>query len=178
MPMSWRELIACFAAASLSACPALAADLRAQMQRATPNGPGESVGTVTIVASPGGAQFKAELHGLPPGRHGFHVHENGSCSASSANGQVTPAGAAGGHFDPGHTGHHEGPMKEGHLGDLPLLTVDQHGIAQETLTAPRIKDAQALKGHALMIHAGGDNYSDQPQPLGGGGARIACGVIE
>jgi Cu-Zn family superoxide dismutase len=44
--------------------------------------------------------------------------------------------------------------------------------------APRIKDIQALKGHALMIHAGGDNYSDQPKPLGGGGARIACGVIE
>ncbi|MBF9200908.1 superoxide dismutase, partial [Acinetobacter baumannii] len=24
----------------------------------------------------------------------------------------------------------------------------------------------------------GDNYSDSPLPLGGGGARIACGVIK
>jgi Cu-Zn family superoxide dismutase len=35
-----------------------------------------------------------------------------------------------------------------------------------------------IRGKALMIHAGGDNYSDRPAPLGGGGARIACGVIE
>ena len=31
---------------------------------------------------------------------------------------------------------------------------------------------------ALMLHAGGDNYSDQPAPLGGGGARMACGVAQ
>ena len=45
------------------------------------------------------------------------------------------------------------------------------------LIAPRIKSLDALKGHALMIHAGGDNYADQPAPLGGGGARLACGVL-
>ena len=44
--------------------------------------------------------------------------------------------------------------------------------------APRITDLAALRGKTLMIHAGGDNYSDQPKPLGGGGARIACGVIQ
>ena len=176
--MSWRELTAGLAGLALSVSPAFAADLQARMQRATENGPGESVGTVTIVGSPSGAQFKTDLHGLPPGPHGFHVHENGSCAPSNVNGQVTPAGAAGGHFDPAHTGHHEGPMKEGHLGDLPVLTVAQNGTARETLTAPRIKDDQALKGHALVIHVGGDNYSDEPLPLGGGGARIACGVIE
>ena len=44
--------------------------------------------------------------------------------------------------------------------------------------APRITDASQLQGKALMIHAGGDNYADQPQPLGGGGGRIACGVIK
>jgi Cu-Zn family superoxide dismutase len=29
-----------------------------------------------------------------------------------------------------------------------------------------------------MVHAGGDNFADHPQPLGGGGPRIACGVIK
>lgn len=29
-----------------------------------------------------------------------------------------------------------------------------------------------------MIHAGSDNHADHPQPLGGGGARVACGVIK
>jgi Cu-Zn family superoxide dismutase len=43
--------------------------------------------------------------------------------------------------------------------------------------APRIKVSD-LKGRSLMIHAGGDNYSDSPQKLGGGGARVACGVIK
>jgi Cu-Zn family superoxide dismutase len=47
-----------------------------------------------------------------------------------------------------------------------------------TAVAPRIKDVSALKGRALMIHAGGDNYSDAPAPLGGGGARLACGVVQ
>jgi Cu-Zn family superoxide dismutase len=28
-----------------------------------------------------------------------------------------------------------------------------------------------------MLHAGGDNYADQPAALGGGGARMACGVV-
>ena len=45
------------------------------------------------------------------------------------------------------------------------------------LLAPRIKLSE-IKGRSLMIHAGGDNYSDDPKPLGGGGARVACGVIE
>lgn len=35
-----------------------------------------------------------------------------------------------------------------------------------------------LAGRALMIHAGGDNFSDQPEKNGGGGARIACGVAK
>jgi Cu-Zn family superoxide dismutase len=68
-------------------------------------------------------------------------------------------------------------MGGGHLGDLPLITVKADGTAKAVLTAPRIKTLDVLKGHALMIHVGGDNYSDQPLPLGGGGARFACGVI-
>jgi Cu-Zn family superoxide dismutase len=45
------------------------------------------------------------------------------------------------------------------------------------LLAPRLKLAD-IKGRSLMIHAGGDNYSDTPAPLGGGGARAACGVVK
>jgi Cu-Zn family superoxide dismutase len=29
-----------------------------------------------------------------------------------------------------------------------------------------------------MIHAGGDNHSDHPAMLGGGGARMVCGVTK
>jgi Cu-Zn family superoxide dismutase len=147
------------------------------MHRATPSGPGEAVGTVTIADSAQGAVVKTDLKGLPPGPHGFHVHEHGSCEPATTNAHATPAGAAGGHFDPQQTGKHAGPQGEGHLGDLPVLQVAANGGAAETLTAPRIKDVDALRGKTVMIHAGGDNYSDQPEPLGGGGARIACGVL-
>ena len=59
-----------------------------------------------------------------------------------------------------------------------MLQVAADGSATQTLTAPHIKDVGVLRGKSVVIHIGGDNYSDQPQPLGGGGARIACGVIE
>jgi superoxide dismutase, Cu-Zn family len=157
---------------------ARAAELRAEIRQATPAGPGDALGTVTISDGPGGAVFKTALKGLPPGAHGFHVHENGSCPPGNANGQPVPAGAAGGHLDPQKSGKHEGPEGSGHLGDLPVLQVGADGSANQSLTAPHIKSVAELRGKSVMIHAGGDNYSDQPAPLGGGGARIACGVIE
>ena len=65
----------------------------------------------------------------------------------------------------------------GHKGDLPVLVVGADGDASLPVLAPqlRVKD---VRGRSLMIHEGGDNYSDQPEPLGGGGTRIACGVIK
>ena len=65
----------------------------------------------------------------------------------------------------------------GHLGDLPVLVVNNDGKATDPVTAPRLKKLDEVKGKSLMIHVGGDNMSDQPKPLGGGGARYACGVI-
>lgn len=86
-------------------------------------------------------------------------------------------GGPGGHYDPQKTGKHEGPKGKGHLGDLPALVVGEDGKPKaRKRVAPRLK-ASDLEGRSLMIHEGGDNYSDKPKPLGGGGNRIACGVI-
>jgi len=173
-----RLLLAAVAAASLVAAPALAATVETTLQRATPTGPGAPVGTVTIADSPQGAVITLDLHGLPPGQRGMHVHEKGSCAvATGPDGRPVPAGAAGPHYDPGRTGRHMGPEGAGHLGDLPCVEVAADGTARTTLTAPRIKNVSALKGRALIVHAGGDTYSEPP-PLGGGGARFACGVLE
>lgn len=178
--MKHRYTLALLSALALGASPslAMAAQVSAPMALATPTGSGAAVGTVTLADSPTGAVISLDLHGLPPGQHGFHVHQNPDCGPGPVNGQVAPAGAAGGHFDPAHTGMHMGPMGAGHMGDLPYLTVAADGTDHETLTAPHWTDVSGLKGHALVIHAGGDNYADQPKPLGGGGARIACGVIQ
>ncbi|TAK73605.1 MAG: superoxide dismutase [Gammaproteobacteria bacterium] len=131
-------------------------------------GVGQNIGTVTLENSFGGVLIIPDLHGLPAGVHGFHIHVNPSCADNGM--------AAGGHLDPAHTGEHKGPYQTGHLGDMPVLVVNQDGTATLPTLAPRFK-LSAIEGHSIMIHAGGDNYSDQPEKLGGGGARIACGVI-
>ncbi|MCX7359150.1 MAG: superoxide dismutase family protein [Alphaproteobacteria bacterium] len=148
------------------------------MRSVAPRTAGAEVGTIMIHSMSGHIALMVDLHGLSPGEHGMHVHANASCeSAVGSNGEMTPAGAAGAHYDPAQSGHHEGPDGNGHLGDLPRLHVDAQGNARETLMLTRVHSIEDLNGRAIIIHANGDNYSDTPAPLGGGGARVACGVI-
>ena len=149
------------------------------MQLVDAQGSTKSIGTVTITGTSTGVTLTPALEGLPPGKHGFHVHEKPSCdpAMNPDQGKMAPAQAAGGHLDPAKSGHHGGPAGQGHLGDLPALTVDSNGKATTPVSAPRLKLSD-LAGHSLMIHAGGDNYADTPEKLGGGGARIACGVVK
>ena len=153
-----------------------AAELTVNLAIAQPDGAGASAGTVRIVETPYGLAFYPQLQGLPAGLHGFHVHENPSCGPATTNGTVTPAGAAGGHFDPKGSKRHGEPWGDGHLGDLPGLVVEADGKAGYPVLAPRLKLAD-VKSRSLMIHVGGDNHADHPAPLGGGGGRLACGVI-
>lgn len=139
-------------------------------------GIGPKIGTISFVDSPKGLVIKPNLKGLPPGEHGFHVHQMPACEGEEKSGLWVAGDAAGPHLDPQHTEHHLGPAGEGHLGDLPTLNVDKQGNAKEELLAPRLTVAD-ITHHSVIIHAGGDNYSDEPKPLGGGGERIACGRI-
>ncbi len=157
--------------------PVFAAGITVQMNLVNEQGAGQAIGTITITEGPQGLVFTPQLIGLTPGAHGFHVHQNPDCSAAMKDGKPTPGLAAGGHYDPAAIGKHEGPQGKGHLGDLPALTVEPDGRATTAVVAPRLKMAD-VKAHSLIIHAGGDNYADQPAPLGGGGARVACGVIK
>ncbi|MBZ9558313.1 MULTISPECIES: superoxide dismutase family protein [unclassified Modicisalibacter] len=147
-----------------------------EMHAVSADGVGESIGTITAEKTSWGVEFTPDLKGLETGMHGFHLHQNPSCEPAEKDGETVAAAAAGGHFDPEETGTHQGPYGEGHLGDLPLLTADAQGTSTTPVLAPRLT-MDDLAGHALVIHAGGDNYSDDPH-LGGGGARVACGVIE
>ncbi|QMR78033.1 superoxide dismutase [Cu-Zn] SodC [Enterobacter sp. RHBSTW-00175] len=163
---------------TLAVCAgAQAASDEVEMNLVSPLGVGQSIGTVKITETDKGLEFAPHLHSLPPGEHGFHVHTNGSCQPALKEGKASAAEAAGGHLDPEHYGKHEGPNGMGHLGDLPVLVVNKDGNATTPVIAPRLKKLDEIKGRALMIHAGGDNMSDKPKPLGGGGARYACGVI-
>lgn len=131
---------------------------------------GKPMGTVQISQTPYGLLLTPHLKGLTSGIHGFHIHENPSCEDHAM--------AAGAHWDPKHTNKHLGPYNNGHLGDLPALYVNADGEATLPILAPRLTHLNKIKNHALIIHEGGDNYSDEPLKLGGGGTKMICGVIK
>lgn len=128
----------------------------------------KTIGSVSFTESPFGLMITPNLSGLQPGVHGFHLHQHPNCGDHGND--------AGGHFDPQKTNSHQGPYGKGHLGDLPVLAVNADGKANVPTLAPRLKLSD-IKGLTVMVHANGDNYSDNP-PLGGGGTREACGVIQ
>lgn len=139
-------------------------------------GSGSSIGTIEISQMDEGVVLTPNLKGLTPGLHGFHVHENGSCAPATKDGTVTPGGAAGSHLDLRNSKHHDAPWADGHTGDMPALFVDSSGLATHPVFAPNL-NLKMMDGKAVIIHEGGDNYSDSPKPLGGGGARVACGIV-
>jgi Cu-Zn family superoxide dismutase len=154
-----------------------AATAVASIYSITATGIGEALGTVTFTDGAAGLLITPKLSGLPPGPHGSHIHEKGDCGPGINEGKPAAGFAAEGHYDPAHTKKHLGPLSTGgHRGDLPVLVVDNKGDATAAVTAPHLTVVE-IRGRSVMIHAGGDNYSDTPKPLGGGGSRIACGVI-
>lgn len=159
--------------------PNAAESLKISVQLLDPIKGNQDVGFVSVTESKYGLVFTPELKGLTAGVHGFHIHENPSCDAKEKDGKLTAGLAAGGHWNPNGAKAHGFPWSdEAHLGDLPALYVDAEGNATHPVLAPRLKSLADIKGRSIMIHAGGDNHSDEPKPLGGGGARMACGVIK
>jgi len=155
-------------------CYLLDDDARSDVYLTNENTP---VGHIVFEDTPDGLLVSVNFKNLPEGEHGFHIHENGSCEAGmDANGKMQPALKAGGHYDPDKTGQHLGPNGKGHRGDLPFLTVNKNGRVQKTfyVSGLSVKD---IRERSVVIHEGGDNYKDMPVALGGGGKRIACGVI-
>lgn len=165
------------------ACSALAlSDLTVSVFEVLPqekNSIGKKLGTLHFEDTEEGLKISPNLQLLSPGPKGFHIHQQPSCeSGLDANKKWVAAGAAGDHLDPKRTGKHLGPINmAGHLGDLPTLQVNPSGIANRVMVAPKLKVADILN-HSIVIHKNGDNYSDHPEKLGGGGPRIACGVLK
>lgn len=164
-----RHLMIAAALATLTGSGAMAEGAGAMAMLKTTEG--KDVGHATIAQGPRGALFHAELSGLNPGWHSFHVHETGSCEDGFD--------AAGGHFAPDGNGH--GLMAEdgAHAGDLPNIHVAADGTAMAEFYSTRLSvagDLAALMdddGSAIVIHESADTY----QSDAGAGARVACGVI-
>jgi superoxide dismutase, Cu-Zn family len=127
-------------------------------------------GTVTFTQKGDKVAVAAEVTGLSPGPHGFHVHEKGDCSA--------PDGmSAGGHFNPGSKPHGDPATPDHHAGDMPQLVADASGSAKLSaeLSPMTIGGASDIVGKAVIVHKDADDF--KTQPTGNSGARVACGVI-
>lgn len=136
-----------------------------------PAGDSKVSGTVTFTEEADGVQIHAEITGLTPGKHGFHVHEFGDCSAADLS-------SAGGHFNP--TNHpHAGPdATERHVGDMGNIEADASGTAKLDYLDHNMSlqdDKRSIIGRSVVIHAKPDDLKSQP--AGDSGPRIACGVI-
>ena len=153
---------------------ARAAGTDVEINAISAEGTGKSLGSVSLSESEGGVAMKVSVSGVADGEHGFHVHEKGDCGPGKKDGKIEAGLAAGSHYDPHATKSHKGPDGGGHEGDLPKLTA-AGGKIEQTVKLDGIKLAD-IAGRSLMIHEGGDNYSDNPEN-GGGKGRIACGVI-
>ena len=132
---------------------------------------GKSVGSVTLTETPHGVLVRAELYGLPPGGHGFHIHEAGSCAPDFA--------AAGSHFNPEGKGHGVTQQDGMHAGDMPNIYVASDGTvtAEVFNTLVSISNGPSsifdANSSAIIVHEKPDAHLADA----GAGGRIACGVI-
>ena len=135
-----------------------------------PTANSQVAGKVTFNQGAGGVEIVADVTGLTPGKHGFHIHEFGDCSAPDAT-------SAGGHFNPTHKPHAGPDVAERHAGDLGNLEADDSGKAHLQLKdkSMQLSGPNSILGHAVIVHEKEDNLKSQP--VGNAGGRLACGVI-
>ncbi|MDO1558539.1 superoxide dismutase family protein [Brevundimonas sp. 2R-24] len=137
---------------------------------------GARIGRATYRQGPTGVLMQVEVERLTPGWHGMHIHAVGDCSDpafQSAGGHVSHGDGAHGLLNPG------GPE----AGDLPNLWVGGDGRGRAEIFTDRVRLAASgpgaplwdADGSALVIHAQPDDH--QSQPIGGAGARVACGIM-
>ena len=128
-------------------------------------------GKVTFTQKNDGVEIVAELTGLHPGEHGFHVHEFGDCSMADGK-------CAGGHFNPTGMPHGGPDSEKRHVGDLGNIKADSTGKAMykrlDTMIA--LSGPNSIIGRSVIVHAKPDDFTTQ-QPPGNAGDRIGCGTI-
>ncbi len=127
-------------------------------------------GTVTFTKEANGIRIVADINGLKPGKHGFHIHEYGDCTADDGS-------SAGGHFNPDNVNHGAPTDSVRHVGDLGNIEAGQDGNAHLEITDTLMSFAgpHSIIGRSVVVHEGEDDLTSQPS--GNAGPRAACGVI-
>lgn len=127
-------------------------------------------GVVIFEVVGNGVRVVANIAGLAPGKHGFHIHEFGDCSSDSG-------AAAGGHFNPAGMRHGAPSSDTRHAGDMGNIEADKDGNAHLDYVDPvlSLSGENSIIGHGVIVHAREDDLTTQP--TGAAGARVACGSI-
>jgi len=130
-------------------------------------------GEIKFFQNEKGVKVYAHIHGVSTvGKHGFHIHKNGSCEDAGK--------AAGGHYNPKRVQHGFLPkdgQESAHAGDMGNIVIDEDGNGEVILelSGLSISDENKIVEHAIILHEKEDDFG---QPTGHAGARIACGVIK
>jgi Cu-Zn family superoxide dismutase len=166
-----RILMLTAVAAVVAACTTMTTQGPAAVATLEPTKGSTAGGKVTFTQKGSKVVVLANVSGLSPGQHGFHVHEKGDCSSGDGM-------SAGGHFNPFGKPHGDPAAADHHAGDMPMLVADGAGNATLTveLELMTIGDgAGDIIGKAVIVHKDPDDF--KTQPTGNSGARVACGVI-
>jgi superoxide dismutase, Cu-Zn family len=132
---------------------------------------GSSVaGEVGFSKADGGVKVSAHITGLTPGKHGFHIHEFGDCTAADGT-------SAGGHFNPTGSPHGAPTDAKRHEGDMGNVEANAEGVAdlEYVDTHASFEGGASILGRGVIVHAAADDF--KTQPTGNAGGRVACGVI-
>lgn len=167
----WK--IVALAAGVFVGAPAFAQQASGTAQADFVDRSGTETGRAHLTAADDGVLFEVEVSGLTPRKWvALHIHETGTCD--HAGGHET----AGGHFNPDEKEHGFLGANGPHAGDLPNQYVGDDGVlrAQVYSALVRLDDKErGIRGRALIVHAGSDDY--RTDPAGGAGDRLACAVI-
>jgi Cu-Zn family superoxide dismutase len=127
-------------------------------------------GTVTFTKVESGVRVQAQIKGLKPGDHGFHIHEFGDCRAPDGT-------SAGGHFNPSGAPHGGPHDAQRHAGDMGNVTAGADGGASIDYVDDQasFEGPNNILGRGVIVHEKGDDL--KTQPTGNAGGRVACGVI-
>src|SRR6187549_721229 len=144
-------------AARAASDPATAVTAEAHLQNAA----NQSVGKATLRDTPHGVLMELDLTNLPPGEHGFHIHEHGQCKP--------PFETAGGHLNPTSRNHGFEATTGAHAGDLPNVVVSDAGTYKGEMLARdvRLTDTSGnglldTDGSSLVVHEKADDHKTDP----------------
>jgi len=166
-----RCVVSLAAAVLLAGCASVAPKIPGASAALAPTAGNETRGTVTFTRNGDKVRVVANVSGLAPGAHGFHIHDKGDCRAPDAT-------SAGGHFNPTNKPNGNPAAGEHHGGDMPMLEADASGNAKVDVTLDTVtlgSGPNGIVGRGVVVHKDVDDY--RSQPAGNSGARVACGTI-